>query len=154
MVIKLRSKRLAQLFGEVWERLPEEDRALLSEWTRLVVDNPNFLPKGQIPVWGAAIGIKFRKSIAIVYLSPRKLPRQTDDFVRYVMAHELAHIFGGHTEQLLLSPLNDSTDEKSQERFELEANKQVRVWGFPIVSPQRAPKRSQPLRKGGGFRKT
>ena len=153
MKISLRSKRLAQLFGEVWERLPEADRALLTERTRLVVDNPDFLPAGQIPVWGAAIGIKFRKSIAIVYLSPRKLPRQTDDFVRYVMAHELAHIFGGHTEQLFLSPLNDSTDQKSQERFESEANEQVRVWGFPIVSPIPTSKRSRIPRKGVGHRK-
>ena len=153
MKINLRSKRLAQLFTEVWEHLPAADRVLLSERTKQVVDNPNFLPRGQIPTWGAAISIRVRKSIAIVYLSPRKLPRQSDDFVRYVIAHELAHIFCRHTEQLFLSPLNDSTTEKSQKGFESRADEQVRVWGFPIVSPQRMPKRSQPPRKGGGSRK-
>ena len=141
MVIKLRSKRLAQLFAEVWERLPEKDRALLSNRVRLVLDNSNFLPKGQRPVWGAAMGIAVRKSISIVYLSPRKLPRQSDGFVRYVIAHELGHIFCGHLDQLLFSPLNDAIYDESQERFEKEANMQVHLWDFPIVSPTRTPKR-------------
>jgi hypothetical protein len=154
LVIKLRSKRLAQLFSEVWQGLPEADRALLSKRTKLVVDNPNFLPKGQIPVWGAALGIKFRKSIAIVYLSPRTLPRQSDDFVRYVIAYELAHILCGHIGQLFLSPLNGTTQEEYQERFESEANEQVSLWKFPIISSKRIPKRPSPPSKGVSYRKT
>jgi hypothetical protein len=152
MVIKLRSKRLAQLFTEVWDRLPEADRALLSERTRLVVDNPNVLPKGQRPAWGAAMGIAVRKSISIIYLSPRKLPRQADDFVRYVIAHELGHIFCGHTDQLLLSPLNDAAHEESQERFEKEANEQVSLWGFPVTSPthrRKQPRKESAITKRG-----
>jgi len=139
MVIKLRSKRLAQLFGEVWECLPEADRALLAHKTRLVVDAPVFLPKENLSVWGAAVGIGVRKSIAIVYLSPRKLPRQSDDFVRYVMAHELAHIFCGHLDQLFLPPLTDSTLEANQEKFESEADERVSAWGLPIASSMRLP---------------
>ena len=143
MVIKLRSKRLAHLFAEVWERLPEKDQTLLSNRARLVLDNPNFLPKGQRPVWGAAMGIGVKKSIAIVYLSPRKLPRQSDNFVRYVIAHELAHIFCEHVDQLFFSALTDSTCKEDQAAFEVEANEQVRRWGFPIVSPTPTGKQSR-----------
>lgn len=125
MVIKLRSKRLAQLFAEVWQHLPEADRTLLASRTRLVVDNPNFLPKSYRPIWGAALAIGVKKFIVIVYLSPRKLPRQPDDFVRYVIAHELGHIFCGHMDQLL----NDDR----QEGFVAAANEQVNRWGFSIM---------------------
>ena len=145
MVIKLRSKRLIHLFAEVWERLPEADRVLLSERIGLVLDNPVLLPTEYSPVWGAAMGIGVKKSIAIVYLSPRKLPRQPNDFVRYVIAHKLGHIFCGHLDQLF----DDSTDEESQ-AFESEADEQVSAWGFPIVSPTRTHKRP---RKGVGYRK-
>jgi len=154
MVIKLRSKRLAQLFAEVWEHLPEADQALLSKRTRLIVDNPDCLPKGQISVWGAAFSVQVRKSILIVYLSPRKLPCQSNQFVRYVIAHELAHIFCGHLDQLFFSPLTDSTLEAYQEKFESETDEQVRRWGFPIVAPTRLSKRPSLPREGVGYRKT
>ncbi len=146
MVIKLRSKRLAQLFTEVWEHLPEKDRALLAQKTRLVLDNPNFLPithSHQTALWGAALGIGVKKSIAIVYLSPRKLPHQSDKFVRYVIAQKLGHIFCGHIEQLFLSPHTDSPLEGCQERFVWEADRQASLWGFPIVSPRQTRKPSR-----------
>jgi hypothetical protein len=135
VVIKLRSQRLAQLFAEVWERLPAADQTLLSHRTKLVLDNPSVFPSGYLShrsVWGMAIGIGVKKSIAIVYLSPRKLPRQPDDFVKYVIAHEFAHIFCGHVEQLFFSALSDSCEE-DQEAFEVEADQQVSVWGFPVL---------------------
>jgi len=136
MVIKLRSKRLAQLFAEVWERLPATDQTLLSHRTKLVLDNPSVFPSGYLShrsVWGVAIGIGVKKSIALVYLSPRKLPRQSNDFVKYVIAHELAHIFCGHIEHLFFSALSDSTGEEDEERFEVEADQQVSAWGFPLL---------------------
>jgi hypothetical protein len=91
VVIKLRSKRLAQLFSEVWNRIPQRDRDSIASRAPLIVDNPLFLPKNHRPVWGAFICVRLRRSIAILYLSPRKLPSQSDAFVRYVIAHELAH---------------------------------------------------------------
>jgi len=136
--IKLRSKRLARLFTDVWERLPEADRALLSDRTRLVIDDPIFLPKEnlrQVPVWGAVISVGVRKSITIVYLSQRKLPRQSDDFVRYVIAHELGHVFCGHTGELFSS----SSDDLTHEAFESEADERARVWGWPRASSTRPP---------------
>jgi len=156
MVIRLRSKRLAHLFTEVWEHLPEADQALLSKQIRLVLDDPVFLPKEyahQKTVWGMAISIGVKKSIAIVYLSPRKLPRQSGDFVRYVIAHELGHIFCGHTGDLVSSHPNDLTDDEWPNLFETEADEQASVWGFPVVSPQQTPKRHSPPRKGVGYRK-
>jgi len=105
-----------------------------------------FLPKNHKPVWGAVIYVRLRRSIAILYLSPRKLPRQTDSFVRYVIAHELAHVRKGHAKQLFRLIANEST----VANFEREANEQARQWGFPIVSPKRTAKRP---RKGGGYRK-
>jgi len=139
VVIKLRSKRLAQLFAEVWEHLPAADQALLSHRTKLVLDNPGVFPPGYVnrrSVWGMAIAIGVKKSIALIYLSPRKLPRQPDSFVRYVIAHELAHIFCGHIEHLFFSALSDSNGDEDEGRFEVEANEQVKRWGFPIVSPK------------------
>lgn len=123
----LRSKRLARVFSGVWESLPKKDQVLLSSKILLVVDDPFFIPKGHRPKWGAAIGIKFKKSIVIVYLSPRKLARQPEDFIRYVIAHELAHVRKGHIEQLFLPTFNEAA-------CELEADQQVKKWGFPIPS--------------------
>jgi hypothetical protein len=123
VVIKLRSKRLSRLFEEVWERLPQADRTLLSKRIMLIVDSADFIPKGHRPAWGAAISIKFRKSIAIICLSPRKLPRRSDKFIRYVIAHLLAHVYCGHIE----------SDEKPSV-LEKEANAKAKRWGFPKVS--------------------
>ena len=131
MVNKLRSKRLTHLFQEVLEHLPKKDRALLSRRILLVVDDPFFIPKGHRAKWGAAIGVKFMKSIAIVYLSPRKLARQPEDFIRYVIAHELAHVRRGHIEQLFRPTFNESDCER-------EADAQVKKWGFPIPSRKKS----------------
>ena len=122
MVIRLRSKRLARLFVEVWEHLPEEDQALLSSRTRLVVDSADFLPKGQRPAWGTVISITFRKSVTVLYLSQRKLPRQSDDFIRYVIAQLLAYIYCGHVENV--------NCEERQDEFETEAQARVKQWGL------------------------
>lgn len=147
MVISLRSKRLTALFSEVWNSLPKKDRDSISSRTLLIVDNPIFLPKNHRPTWGAVICVRFRKDFLIVYLPPRLLPQQPDSFVRYVIAHELAHVKKRHAERLLSSTANESTEA----RFEKEASEQARRWGFPVVSPKRATKRT---RKGGSYRKT
>ena len=147
MVIELRSKRLAHLFAEVWHHIPKRDRDSISRRALFIVDNPLFLPKNHRPVWGAVICVQLRRSIAILYLSPRKLPSRSDSFVRYVIAHELAHVRKGHAEQLFSVTANESTVAK----FEREANAQARRWGFPIVSPVQTPKRT---RKGDSHRKT
>ena len=147
MVVSLRSKKLAKIFAEVWQGLPKKDRDFITSRAPLIVDNPLFLPKNHRPVWGAVICVRLRRSIAILYLSPRKLPSQSDSFVRYVIAHELAHVRKGHAEQLFRLTANESTEAK----FEQEANEQARRWGFPIASPAQTPKRT---RKGVSHRKT
>ncbi len=124
MIIRLRSKRLARLFAEVWEHLPKEDQTLLSSRTRLVVDSADFLPKGYRPTWGTVISITFRKSITVLYLSQRKLPRQSDDFIKYVIAHLLAHIYCGHIDEV--------DCEERQDEFEMEAQERVRQWGLCV----------------------
>ena len=142
MKIKLRSKRLARLFAEVWERLPEADQALLSHKTKLVVDNPIFLPKENlrhIRVWATVIVIGVRKSIAILYLNPQKLPRQSDDFIKYVIAHELGHVFCGHIDELFSS----ASDDLTREAFESEADERASTWGLPLVPSTRPPKPSR-----------
>jgi hypothetical protein len=126
VIVKLKSKRLALLFAEVLERIPEQDRALIYERTRLVMDNPNLLPNGQRPTWGATIGISFRKTISIIYLSPHKLPQQPDDFIRYVIAHQLAHICFGHTE--------NSSEESV---LDIEADQKARLWAEAFFRPKK-----------------
>jgi hypothetical protein len=89
MVIRLRSKRLALLFAEVWERLPEADRETLSGQIRLVLDDPLFLPEGNN---SAALSVGVRKSIILVCLSRYRLQRQPDSRVIYVIAYTLVHL--------------------------------------------------------------
>jgi hypothetical protein len=146
MVVSLRSKKLAKIFAEVWQSLPKQDRDSISSRTLLIVDNPIFLPKNHRPVWGAVICVRLRKTVVILYLSPRKLPQQPDSFVRYVIAHELAHAHKDHAKKLFRVKANEAT----RARFEKEAREQARRWGFPIVPPTQTPKR----RKGVGYRKT
>jgi len=147
MVISLRSKRLTALFSEVWNSLPKKDRDSISSRTLLIVDNPIFLPKNHRPVWGAVIYVRLRKTVAILYLSPRKLPQQSDSFVRYVIAHELAHAHKDHAKKLFGAKANEST----RASFEKEAREQARRWGFPRVAPTQTTKRPRSRRKGGGY---
>jgi len=100
MVVNLRSKRLAHLFAEVYEQLPETDSTTLSHQSLLVVDDPIFLPKDQAPIFGAVIRVSVKKAILIVYLSPRKLPRQSDCFVRQVIRDLLRSITDGNAASL------------------------------------------------------
>lgn len=97
MVVKLRSSRLALLFSEVWERLPEKDSHTLSNQALLIVDDSIFLPKGQAP-YGAVISVSVKKTILIVYLSQRKLPKKSDCFIKQVITDLLGSITGDHYE--------------------------------------------------------
>jgi len=90
---------------------------------------------------GAAVGIGVKKLAAFVYLSPRRLQSYPDSFVRYVIAHELAHIFLDHVEQLLLSTLTDS-EEEDEALYESQAKTQAELWGFSS-SLRRRPKRNK-----------
>ena len=116
MKVSLKSQRLAALFSEVWERLPAADQALLSKRTRLIVDDPVLLPKGQRDIFSAVLVVGAKRFITIVYLSPCKLPQQEDSFIQYVIALQLANIF---CERLSYSPNRR------------EAKLLARQWGFP-----------------------
>lgn len=150
MVIKLRSKRLRDLFAEVLEKLPDKDRAAISERLMLVIDNSVFLPASKRPVLGAAVGVAVKKCVCLVYLSPRKLQTHSDSFVRYVIAHELAHIFLGHVEKFVLSPLAEDSDE-DEALYESEAKAQAKRWGYPLPKQIRQNRMvAQKGRKGNG----
>lgn len=134
MVIKLRSKRLRDLFAEVIEKLPDKDRAAINERLMLVIDNSVFLPASKRPVLGAAVGVAVKKCVCLVYLSPRRLQKRSDSFVRYVIAHELAHVFLGHVERMVLSTLSEDSEE-AEALYESEAQAQAERWGFPKNIP-------------------
>lgn len=126
VVINLRSRKLLRLFNEVLERIPsQEDKALLSKRIMLVVDSADFIPFGTKPKWGAVINITFKKSLAIVYLSPRKLPSQPDSFVGYTISKLLAHVVLGHIDEI--------DCEERQDEFEKEADARVEAWSIPFV---------------------
>jgi len=48
--------------------------------------------------------------------------QQSDDFIRYVIAHLLAHIYCGH--------IDDVDYEERQDEFETEAQERVKQWGL------------------------
>jgi hypothetical protein len=125
MVINLRSRKLLRLFNEVWGRLPKADKARLSKRIMLVVDSADFIPFGTKPKWGAVISIKFKKSLGVVYLSPRKLPSKPDPFVCSVIAKLLAHVVLDHIDQL--------DHEELPSQFDKEAKQKVKQWGFSRV---------------------
>jgi hypothetical protein len=145
VVNRLRSKRLRELFSDVWSKLPVADQALLSKRLLLVIDNSGLLPRSHPPVLGAAVGIGLKKFAAFVYLSPRRLQSYPDSFVRYVIAHELAHIFLGHIEKSVLSTLAEDSDE-DEALYESEAKAQARRWGYPL--PKQIRQNRMVTRKG------
>src|SRR5262245_32486391 len=101
MILNLRSKRLWRLFNDVLEHLPnKKDKALISKKLMLVVDSADFIPFGKKPKWGAIISIKFKKSLAVLYLSPRRLPSQPDEFIKHIIASLLAHVVLGHLDKI------------------------------------------------------
>jgi len=123
VVINLRSRKLLRLFNKVLKRIPsQKDKALLSKRIMLVVDNADFIPFGQKPKWGAVISIRFKKSLVIVYLSPRKLPSRPDSFVCYTISKLLAHVVLGHIEEI--------DCEERQDEFEKEAEARVASWSI------------------------
>lgn len=122
MVISLRSKRLALLFAQVWNKIPSEDQSMIEARTMLVVDSADFLPRGNRPRWGAAISIRLRKSISIIYLSRGRLPRKSDSFVSHIIARLLAHAYYEHIES-----------DEDQSVLEDEANARASLWGYPVV---------------------
>jgi len=125
VVINIRSRKLLSLFNEVWRLIPNQrDKALLSKRIMLVTDNIDFIPIGTKPKWGAVISIRFKKSLAVLYLSPRRLLSQPADFVRHIIASLLAHVVLGH--------LDEIDDEEKHEEFEREADRQAKHW----LSPQ------------------
>jgi len=123
MVINLRSRKLLRLFNDVLEHIPNaKDKALISKRIMLVSDSADFIPLGQRPKWGAVISIRFKKSFAILYLSPRRLPSQPTDFIRHTIARLLAHVVLGHIDQI--------DHEERRGDFEKEADKQAKEWGL------------------------
>lgn len=127
MEVRLRSKRLFLLFSEVLRKIPPNERDAIANRTLVITDNSQMLFGNQKPPWGSVVAVKYHKVIPIVYLRPRKLPLQSDPFIRYVIAYQLALIQCGHHEQQFLY---DDLPDEVRERFGAEVNTRLRCWGI------------------------
>lgn len=125
-MIDLRSRRLAGMLADVWQSIPESDRNQINNEMVLLTDASNvrrlldgIAPLGGIYGGACGDGIHVRR---FVYLDAGKLARKPAAFVRYVIAHELGHIY------------NRSDNEKNADRTAAR-------WGYKRQALQKAGRR-------------
>ena len=120
--LMLKSRRLAGMFADVWQSLTVEDRNQISNRLTVVSDHSvlrYILTGGDEIVNGAAVPI--HSGGCFVFLNALELRKEPDEFVRYVIAHELAHAYHNHTGRFEL-------DRKTKEA---QADRRAKLWGFP-----------------------
>jgi len=125
------SDTLKSYFDEVWRKLPPDDQLLLGDRITLITDDTDFVDTyfqtDERLVWGKAISVPSPKGfVCIIYYnwSKEELENLIVEFIKGSIAHELAHVYLGH---VYMTP-PEST--KEYEKYELEADSQVKKWGF------------------------
>lgn len=124
---EFKSKRLAALFAETWAELPAKDRRAILGRLFLVTDSMVYCPPdNQSPAPGHAPGYVH---VNTLWLSAQRLARRKPEYVRDVIAHELAHVFLEHADNPNLEP----------GQMESAAIERVKTWKFkPHQSPEEA----------------
>lgn len=117
--VEIGSRRIYRLITEVWEALPDEAKAMACERVNQITDNE---PPRVDPTDSAGLSVPMPWGSEI-YLPPQDLQKPSDEWVKYLIAHELAHgifhnpHFGGIVQEW-----------KEEER---QADETAEAWGFP-----------------------
>lgn len=113
-------------FRATWRKIPKRDRRILENRIWLVTDAPYLLLNDVVenhiestPELGG-LAIRVDGGNCCVFVNSRNAGAMT--MARFVIAHELAHVF-----------LNHFDDAKPIEIEESEANLQAQSWGFTEV---------------------
>jgi len=118
----LHSQRLRRFFAEVWKALPQQDRDQLNDSLilvsdhavlRLLANEQDEQMRGGAACWG--------EGRLYIFLNASALKNKTSEHVRFVIAHELAHVYLKHTDR-----------KGTEQRHENEANRQAAAWKFPL----------------------
>lgn len=125
--VKMNSRRLAGMLDEVWRSIPVCERNQISDRLTVVSDDSILrfiLAEGDAMEGGALYGCAVPHTDAshFVFLNAAELRRKRAGFCRYVIAHELAHVW------------HDHRSETKAER-EAEADATAARWGYPNPEP-------------------
>lgn len=117
---EFRSKRIAGLFTETWEQLPQADRRIILDRLTLISDRPGLCPAGkgiERNYLGFAQYLPWHSKF-VVWLNGPRLARRKPETTKGTIAHELAHVFCCH----------DSKDIDGEN----EAQERLTIWGFDL----------------------
>jgi hypothetical protein len=122
----IRSKRLRRWLGDVWESLPLADRHKIGDVLVLVSDDSILrfiladVQYGDGYLYGCAVPLEDGRRF--IFLNASTLRRKPAAFCRYLISHELAHVFHIH-----------SGGRSAQ--HEAEADATAARWGYPNPEP-------------------
>jgi hypothetical protein len=120
----IRSPRLSKWLGDVWESLPVKDRNQISDRLCLISDDSILrflLTDGlEYDLYGCAV--PYTSDRHFIFLNASKMRNRGGSFVRYVIAHELAHVYHNHRHG-------------NKKAKEAEADATALRWGYPDPDP-------------------
>lgn len=129
----LSDERVAKHFDEVWASLPDDARTALTGRLNIISDDVGMLPYELYDVTSYGFAYQGRFEVRVnLHFSPERLAKRDDEFVKAVIAHELAHAI------LMGTPEHDDVDEFD---MELLTTGQAAEWGYtlnPITEAARA----------------
>ena len=124
--IEIRSRRVYRLIMEVWEKMPADAKTLALHRINKISDTrPRVDPIGAM---GLSVPMSWGSEI---YLPSQDLRKPSDDWVKFLVAHEIAH-------GILHNPNFCEVPEREQER-EQQADETAAAWGFSIPNAKEHP---------------
>lgn len=111
--VEIRSKRVYRLFCEVWEALPPSSKALALQRISQITDVNSSAGVAQDKS-GRTI---FRAKANQIQLFSRRLHKHENNFIKYVIAHEIAHAI--YHDKQRVEDTEDFSDTVARE------------WGYP-----------------------
>ena len=119
--LPIKSARIKRAFMDVWQSLPEADRARLRDLLLVVTDARILADMLNDDTPDAhASALEHTRGGWVICFDAYKLRPARPDYLRFVVAHELAHVYYKHNHK--------TTTITKGER---EANKQAAAWGYP-----------------------
>lgn len=136
MTRRIESERLARLFDETWNSLPDAERDILKNRIVTIHDgraglatNHHLPPPDGVEILAQAQPIV--PDIYNIWLNP-ELEKETDHMIKSVIAHELGHVFWNHGHQPPVG-VDPNDPHEVKDAAEYEADMFAENWGYEKV---------------------
>lgn len=132
--------RIELLFAAVLSRLPAADRRAITPRLAYVTDNPRLIPLDIAEQLDpCVVGLTYAASTSnAIALFGAALATKSDRAIRFVIAHELAHVRMCHV-PTIEDVIEGHIPPGDVETHELQANMLASLWGFSYPNRSRTP---------------